>query len=70
MIQQTVGVTVQKEEQNLHRTLRKLTMEDPSYTFYVDPETRETVKAGMGDLHLEIIEDRLRRELKGPFVSG
>jgi elongation factor G len=45
-------------------------MEDPSFSFFVDPETRETVMAGMGELHLEIIEDRLRREFKVPVVSG
>jgi elongation factor G len=70
VIQRSVGVSVQKEEQNLHRSLRKLTMEDPSFSFYVDPETRETVMAGMGELHLEILEDRLRREFKVPVVSG
>jgi elongation factor G len=70
VIQRSVGVTVQKEEQNLHRSLRKLTMEDPSFSFFVDSETRETVMAGMGELHLEIIEDRLRREFKVPVVSG
>jgi elongation factor G len=70
VIQRSVGVTVQKEEQNLHRSLRKLTMEDPSFSFYVDSETRETVMAGMGELHLEIIEDRLRREFNVPVVSG
>jgi elongation factor G len=70
VIQRSVGVTAQKEEQNLHRSLRKLTMEDPSFSFYVDSETRETVMAGMGELHLEIVEDRLRREFKVPVVSG
>ena len=70
VIQRSVGVTVQKEEQNLHRSLRKLTMEDPSFSFYVDSETRETVMAGMGELHLEIMEDRLRREFNVPVVSG
>ncbi len=70
VIQRSVGVSVQKEEQNLHKSLRKLTMEDPSFSFYVDPETRETVMSGMGELHLEIVEDRLRREFKVPVVSG
>jgi elongation factor G len=70
VIQRSVGVTAPKEEPNLHRSLRKLGMEDPSFSFYVDPETRETVMAGMGELHLEIIEDRLRREFQVPVVSG
>ena len=70
VIQRAVGVPVQKEEANLHRSLRKLAMEDPSLSFYVDAETRETILAGMGELHLEIIEDRLRREFQVPIVSG
>ncbi len=70
VIQRSMSVTDQKEEANLHKSLRKLTMEDPSFSFHVDPETRETVVAGMGELHLEIIEDRLRREFKVPVVSG
>jgi elongation factor G len=70
VIQRSVGVTVQKEEENLHRSLRKLAMEDPSLSFHVEPETRETIMAGMGELHLEIIEDRLRREFQVPVVSG
>lgn len=45
-------------------------MEDPSFSFFVDEETQETIVAGMGELHLEIIEDRLRRDFKVPVVSG
>ena len=70
VIQRSVAVTDQKEEQNLHRSLRKLGMEDPSLAYYVEPETRETILAGMGELHLEIIEDRLRREFQVPVASG
>jgi elongation factor G len=70
VIQRSVAVTDQKEDENLHRSLRKLGMEDPSLAYYVDPETRETILAGMGELHLEIVEDRLRREFQVPVVSG
>jgi elongation factor G len=70
VIQRSVAVIDQKEEQTLHSSLRKLGMEDPSLSYYVDPETRETIVAGMGELHLEIIEDRLRREFQVPVVSG
>ncbi|MCS6858706.1 MAG: elongation factor G [Abditibacteriales bacterium] len=43
-------------------TLQRLCDEDPTFKMRVDPETGQTIIAGMGELHLEIIEDRLRRE--------
>jgi elongation factor G len=44
--------------------LQKLAYEDPSFRAYTDEETGQTIIAGMGELHLEIIVDRLRREFK------
>ena len=45
-------------------TLQKLVQEDPSFRTYTAEETGQTIIAGMGELHLEIIVDRLRREFK------
>ena len=44
--------------------LSKLTEEDPTFKTYTDSETGQTIIAGMGELHLEIIVDRLTREFK------
>ena len=44
--------------------LSKLAEEDPTFKFYTDQETGQTIIAGMGELHLEIIVDRLLREFK------
>ena len=44
--------------------LNKLSLEDPSFTVRTDEETGQTIISGMGELHLEIIVDRLRREFK------
>ncbi|MDI3328238.1 MAG: elongation factor G [Alicyclobacillaceae bacterium] len=44
--------------------LQKLTEEDPTFRTYTDQETGQTIIAGMGELHLEIIVDRLQREFK------
>ena len=44
--------------------LAKLAEEDPTFKTYTDPDTAQTIIAGMGELHLEIIVDRLLREFK------
>lgn len=44
--------------------LQKLAEEDPTFKAYTDPETGQTIIAGMGELHLEIIVDRMLREFK------
>lgn len=50
--------------------LRKLMQEDPSFQFSFDKETSQTVISGMGELHLEIIVDRLKREHKVEVTQG
>jgi elongation factor G len=44
--------------------MQKLAEEDPTFRVRTDPETSQTIIAGMGELHLEIIVDRMRREFK------
>ena len=50
------------DEEKLSLSLQKLATEDPSFKVRVDHETAQTVISGMGELHLEIIVDRLLRE--------
>jgi len=51
-------------------SLRKMMQEDPSFRFSYNEETGQTVISGMGELHLEIIVDRLRTEHKVEVVQG
>ena len=51
-------------EEKMTLALAKLAEEDPTFRAYTDPETGQTIIAGMGELHLEIIVDRLLREFK------
>ena len=48
----------------LGEALAKLAEEDPTFRAHTDQETGQTIIAGMGELHLEIIVDRLLREFK------
>ncbi|MEL7369050.1 MAG: elongation factor G, partial [Myxococcota bacterium] len=50
------------DQEKLSAALAKLAMEDPSFVVRTDEDTGQTLIAGMGELHLEIIVDRLRRE--------
>jgi len=51
-------------QQKMGEALAKLAEEDPTFRAHTDPETGQTIIAGMGELHLEIIVDRLLREFK------
>ncbi|MCL2846181.1 MAG: elongation factor G [Firmicutes bacterium] len=51
-------------QEKMIMALIKLAEEDPTFKTYTDSETNQTIIAGMGELHLEIIVDRLRREFK------
>ncbi|RMG21737.1 MAG: elongation factor G [Deltaproteobacteria bacterium] len=52
------------DHDKLSQALQKLAIEDPSFRVRTDEETGQTLIAGMGELHLEIIVDRLQREFK------
>lgn len=60
----------QKDLDKLGMSLAKLAEEDPTFKVRYDDETNQTVISGMGELHLEIIVDRLRREFKVECNQG
>lgn len=60
----------QKDLDKLGMALAKLAEEDPTFRVKFDEETNQTVISGMGELHLEIIVDRLRREFKVECNQG
>ncbi len=64
VIQLKVAPKEKKDQQKMGEALHKLASEDPSFTASYDEELNETVIAGMGELHLEIMVDRLKREFK------
>lgn len=69
-----IGISVepksQKDMDKLSAGLSKLSEEDPTFKVQTDPDSGQTVISGMGELHLEIIIDRLRREFKVECNQG
>ncbi|BED92303.1 MAG: elongation factor G [Candidatus Improbicoccus pseudotrichonymphae] len=57
-------------QEKMALALAKLSEEDPTFKTYTDTDTGQTIIAGMGELHLEIIVDRLRREFKVEVSVG
>jgi elongation factor G len=64
VIEVAVEPKTKADQEKLSTALSKLAAEDPSFRVGVDPESAQTVIKGMGELHLEIIVDRLKREFK------
>ncbi len=60
----------QGNQDKLATALQRLAAEDPSFRVKIDPETGQTIISGMGELHLEIIVDRLVREFKVEAYVG
>ncbi len=62
VISMRVEPKTKADQEKLIMSIRKLTQEDPTFRIKEDLETGETIISGMGELHLDIIQDRLRRE--------
>ncbi len=58
------------DKDRIQEALQTLSEEDPTCQVRVDPETGQTILSGMGELHLEILRDRLLREFKVPANAG
>jgi elongation factor G len=70
VIELKINPKSRKEQGKLGEALGKLSSEDPSFNVRYDDETEETIIAGMGELHLEIIVDRLQDEFKVDVEVG
>src|SRR5213075_548471 len=62
VIRVAVEPKTRQDQDKLGLALNRLAQEDPSFNVSTDPETGQTIIAGMGELHLEIIVDRMKRE--------
>jgi len=64
VISVAVEPKTKQDMEKLSKALKALSEEDPTFRVNIDPETNQTVIAGMGELHLEILVDRMLREFK------
>lgn len=64
VIQLSVEPKSKADQDKMTTALQKLQEEDPTFRAHTDPETGQTIIAGMGELHLDILVDRMKREFK------
>lgn len=70
VISVAVEPQTKQDMEKLGKALQALSDEDPTFRVSIDPETNQTVIAGMGELHLEILVDRMLREFKVEAAVG
>lgn len=70
VISSSIEPKAKSDYEKMVNALRKMSQEDPSFSFTYNPETGQTVISGMGELHLEIMVDRLKREHKLDVAQG
>ena len=64
VIEQAIEPKTKSDQEKLGTAIQRLAEEDPTFRVHTDEETGQTIIAGMGELHLEVLIDRMRREFK------
>ena len=59
-----------KSSDNLAKALQRFVKEDPTFKTYVDPESKQTIIQGMGELHLDVYLERMKREYRTEVETG
>jgi elongation factor G len=70
VISLTVTPKDNKAQTNMSKALRRFTKEDPTFRVGADPETNETIISGMGELHLDVYVERMKREYSAEVVTS
>ena len=64
VIEQAIEPKTKSDQEKLSAAIQRLAEEDPTFRVHTDEETGQTIIAGMGELHLEILIDRMKREFR------
>ena len=64
MIEQAIEPRTKSDQEKLGTAIQRLAEEDPTFRVHTDDETGQTIIAGMGELHLEVLIDRMKREFR------
>jgi elongation factor G len=64
VIEQAIEPKTKSDQERLSLAIQRLAEEDPTFRVHTDEETGQTIIAGMGELHLEVLIDRMKREFK------
>ncbi len=64
VIEQAIEPKTKSDQEKLSTAIQRLAEEDPTFRVHTDEETGQTIIAGMGELHLEVLIDRMRREFR------
>lgn len=70
VINQSIEAKTLADQDKLAESLHRLSEEDPTFRFHIDTESGQTIISGVGELHLEILVDRLKREFNVPVKVG
>lgn len=70
VISLTITPKDNKAQDNMSKALNRFTREDPTFRSYVDEESGETIISGMGELHLDVYVERMKREFKAEVETG
>jgi elongation factor G len=70
VISMSIEPNSKSDQEKMGNALQRLVAEDPTLRVKTDPDTGQTILAGMGELHLDIIRDRMKREFKVEATAG